>query len=90
MPHGSYSPFSTQNLPMHQTRFIKGRTTHAAALHFAHLIRTHKDHTPVLLDFEKAFDSVAHEWLKDQLMHFDLPLHITNIIFLCMTAPQHK
>jgi len=66
--------------PEHQTGYISGQSTHHAALRFAHLLNTTKDTFPLLLDSEKAYDRVSHEWLQTCLIKSGFLVSLTTLI----------
>jgi hypothetical protein len=47
-------------IPNHQTGFIKGRNTSDAILRVSEILKR-TGRTPLLLDFEKAYDRVSHD-----------------------------
>jgi len=57
-------PFLPELIPESQTGFIQGRTTQQAILRVATLIRNHPGALPILMDFEKAYDKMSHDWLR--------------------------
>jgi hypothetical protein len=59
-------PTLSKNIPISQTGFIKGRSTHMAALRLSSFARSAPYHI-VLLDFEKAYDKVTHTYLRSIL-----------------------
>jgi hypothetical protein len=73
-------PFLTSIFPPHQTGFIKGRSTHLAALRLSHHLINNPLAQALLLDFEKAYDRVVHKWLFHVLSHMGFPPSLTRII----------
>jgi hypothetical protein len=73
-------PFLTSIFPPHQTGFIKGRSTHHAALRLSHHLLSNKKVQPLLLDFEKAYDRVSHKWLFHILKHINLPSPLLRVL----------
>jgi len=73
-------PFLAEHFPQHQTGYISGRSTHHAALRFAHLLSSTEDSFPLLLDSEKAYDRVSHEWLETCLIKSGFPVPLATLI----------
>jgi hypothetical protein len=65
-------PHMQHFIPEHQTGFLKGRHTTHAILRVTNLLHDHLAH-PLLLDFEKAYDRVSHEWLHTVLTTAEFP-----------------
>src|SRR5690606_1828378 len=73
-------PFLTKLFPRHQTGFIKGRSTHLAALRVSHKLCNDPFAMAVLLDFEKAYDRVSHDWLFHILDSVGLPAPLIDFL----------
>jgi len=66
--------------PLHQTGFVKGRSTHMAILRLSNWVRTEQNGITCLLDFEKAYDNVSHDWLLSVLRKMRINLSIITLI----------
>ena len=77
---GRFKPFLHSIFPDHQSRYVTGRSTHHGALRFSHLIRSAEGSCPLLVDSEKAYDRVSHEWLFNCLSIAGFPLDLTALI----------
>jgi len=82
-------PFLPDLFPEHQTGYISGRSTHHAALRFAHLLNTTKDAFPLLLDSEKAYDRVSHEDL-DKIDPASIRHRVRISMQKLFRSPQHR
>jgi Reverse transcriptase (RNA-dependent DNA polymerase) len=73
-------PFLHSIFPNHQTGFVRGRSPHLAALRLSHFLTSYPKASPALLDFEKAYDRVSHEWLFHILEHIQLPQRLLSFL----------
>jgi len=77
--NNALQPHMQHFIPPHQTGFIKGRSTADAILRVSGILNTQRL-TPLLLDFEKAYDRVSHEWLAYILYKSKLSDKVTRLI----------
>ena len=56
--------FSDSFFGPEQTGYLRGRNTAMAAIRVADFFARHRSFFPVLLDYEKAYDRVDHEWIN--------------------------
>jgi len=84
-------PYLPSIFPTHQSGYIPNRSTHHGALRVAHLIRHTPKESPLLLDSEKAYDRVAHEWLLtyDIQRHASCPLAADHQLTHCFFWQNH-
>jgi hypothetical protein len=73
-------PFLTKIFPPHQTGFIKGRSTHLAAIRFSSMMKRFPNAVATLLDFEKAYDKVSHVWLFHVLENIGFPSPLITLL----------
>ena len=80
------NPFISQIIRPEQTGFVKGRNIETAIHTIDSVIRQVPSAFTVAIDFEKAFDSVKHDWLKLVLNLFKFPPKFLNLIikFQCI------
>jgi len=77
---GRFKPHLSAISPDHQSGYITGRFTHHGALRFSHLIKNTLDSFPLLVDSEKAYDRVSHEWLSKCLTISGLPSPLATLL----------
>ena len=75
------NPFISHIIRPEQTGFIKGRNIETAIHTIDSVIRQVPSAFTVAIDFEKAFDSVKHDWLKVVLNLFKFPPKFLSLIF---------
>lgn len=66
--------------PIHQTGFIPCRSTHMAVMRLISLLHATTDSAPLLLDCEKAYDRVSHEWLEYCLTQANFPSQLVRLL----------
>jgi len=74
--------------PTHQTGFIPGRSTHLAALRLLTILNSTFDSVSALLDCEKAYDQVSHEWLSYCVHKAGFPSNISQLLLGVCEATQ--
>jgi len=79
---GRFKPFLHSIFPDHQSGYVTGCSTHHGALRFSHLIRSAEGSCPLLVDSEKAYNRVSHEWLFNCLSIAGFPLDLTALILV--------
>ena len=82
---GRFKPYLASIFPDHQSGYVNGRSTHHGALRFSHLIKNTPESFPLLVDSEKAYDRVSHEWLSNCLIISGFP---TPLVALLLTIHQ--
>jgi len=79
-------PDLPQMFPAHQTGFIPGRSTHMAAMRLLSLLHSTPESVPLLLDCEKAYDRVSHEWLEHCMIQTGFPQHLSRLLINIYTT----
>jgi hypothetical protein len=69
-----------------QTGYLRNRSPHIAALRVADHFARHPANKPVLLDYDKAYDRVSHEWILTVLTTSKFPPRLTKVIMSCLTG----
>ena len=77
---GRFKPYLSSIFPDHQSGYINGRSTHHGALRFSHLIKNTLESFPLLVDSEKAYDRVSHEWLSSCLTISEFPTALVTLL----------
>ena len=83
-------PDLPQMFPTHQTGFIPGRSTHLAALRLLTILDSTLESVPTLLDCEKAYDRVSHEWLRYCVYKAGFPSNISQLLLGICEATQGR
>jgi hypothetical protein len=69
-----------------QTGYLRNRSPHLAALRVADHFARFPSQKPVLLDYDKAYDRVSHEWIEAVLTRTGLPSNLTRVILACLSG----
>ena len=77
---GRFKPYLSSIFPVHQSGYINGRSTHHGALRFSHMIKNTPESFPLLVDSEKAYDRVSHEWLSTCLTISGFPTALATLL----------
>jgi len=77
---GRFKPYLSSIFPDYQSGYINGRSTHHGALRFSHLIKNMLESFPLLVDSEKAYDRVSHEWLLSCLTISGFPTVLVTLL----------
>lgn len=66
-----------------QTGYLQNRSPHIAAWRVADHFARFPSHMPVLLDYDKAYDRVSHEWIQLVLTESGFPQRPQTVILNC-------
>jgi len=77
---GRFKLYLITIFPNHQSGYITGRSTHHGALRFSHMIKNTPNSFPLLVDSEKAYDRVSHEWLSNCLTISGFPTPLATLL----------
>jgi hypothetical protein len=73
-----------------QTGYLQRRSPHLAIMRVADRFKRHPEEKPVLLDYDKAYDRVDHEWVNIVLMKSGFPTTVRTVINSMLLGMRSK